>query len=210
MFVSRRSLLVMTGAAAALAACEQGGASAQNSGSDMSIGNLDSRVHLIEYASTTCPHCAQFHETVFPTIKSNYIDTNRIRFTFREFPTPPAPVAVAGFQLARCGGADANTYMTRIGVLFQQQRAILQTGTMGGVRDALLAIGRGAGLSDDQVMACITDQTAPPRIQQTVQDAVDRYNVSGTPALILNERLLPASETTLEALSAALDRALAG
>jgi protein-disulfide isomerase len=177
---------------------------------DMTIGDPAAAVQLVEYASLTCPHCAQFHAEVFPRLKADYIDTRRIGFTLREFPTPPAPVALAMFQLARCGGADAATYFERVGVLFLEQRAILSTGTGEGVRDALIAIGARWGLSRDQVMAAMMDQEGVTRVTATVEDGHQRFDIHGTPALVLNDRLLegPAS-LTYPGLSAALNAALA-
>ena len=53
---------------------------------DMALGPADAPVTITEFASMTCPHCAAFNETVFPKIKSEYIDTGKIRYVFREFP----------------------------------------------------------------------------------------------------------------------------
>ena len=116
----REILLGAAGVGAALAAgC--GGASGQAgagaSPDDMTIGAANAPASLIEYASVTCPHCREFYETVWADLKRNYIDTGKLRYTFREYPTPPAAVAVAGFQLARCGGASPEQYITRVGVL---------------------------------------------------------------------------------------------
>ena len=61
-------------------------------------------VTITEYASMTCPHCAAFTEKVFPKIKSEYIDTGKIRFVFREFPLDIK--AAAGSMLARCIAKD--------------------------------------------------------------------------------------------------------
>ena len=66
---------------------------------DMSMGNPDAKVTIIEYASASCPHCAAFYKDVFPTLKAEYIDTNKIHFIFREFPHNDA--ALAAFMLAR-------------------------------------------------------------------------------------------------------------
>jgi len=57
---------------------------------DMIAGDTGAPVTVIEYASVTCPACAAFHEKVYPDIKRDYIDTGKVRFIFREFPTPPA------------------------------------------------------------------------------------------------------------------------
>ena len=53
---------------------------------DMALGPANAAVTITEYASMTCPHCAAFSENVFPKIKSEYIDTGKVRYVFREFP----------------------------------------------------------------------------------------------------------------------------
>ena len=67
---------------------------------DMALGKADAPVTIVEYASMTCPHCAHFHETTLPALKTKYIDTGKVRFILREFPFDPR--AAAGFMLARC------------------------------------------------------------------------------------------------------------
>lgn len=204
----RREVLIL-GAAALAAACNGAGAGASDA-SDMAIGPANAPVTLIEYASTTCPHCAEFHETVFTRIKAEYIDTGRIRYVFREFPTPPAQVAVAGFQLARCGGATPEQYMTRVGVLFEQQRQMLGQGaTIDTIRADLIALGAQAGLSQEQVLACINDEAGAERIRATVEAARNQFQVNGTPTFILNGRKLEdPSVLTYEGMKRALDAAL--
>src|SRR5262245_36211072 len=107
------------------------------SSDDVTIGAAGAPLHLVEYASATCPHCAHFHAIAWSTLRSQYIEPGRVRFTFREMATPPGPVALAMFQLARCETTDPNEYFRRVDVLFGRQHAILATGTGAGVRDAL-------------------------------------------------------------------------
>lgn len=201
MTMSRRGL-VLAGAAFALTPTRSHAAVP----GDMTIGAAGARVRLVEYASLTCGHCAAFHASAFPQLKAAYIDTGRIAFTLREFPTPPAPVAFAMFQVARCGGADAATYFERVGELFGQQRAILSTGSNAGVRDALLAIGRGWGLADAEMLAAMQDEAGVARVEAMVAEGHAR-GVDRTPSFVLNDRLL-AVAATFEGLSAELDRAL--
>lgn len=184
MAVTRR--LILAAGALSAAGLAAPGAWATSEPGDMTIGDPTASVQVIEYASLTCPHCAAFHAEVFPEIKANYIDPGRIGFTLREFPTQPAPVSIGMFQLARCGGADAATYFERVAVLFQQQQAILATGTMGGVRDALLALGAGWGLTREQVMAALTDEAGAARVRATVEAGVAEYAISSTPTLLVN------------------------
>ncbi|MEC7667587.1 MAG: thioredoxin domain-containing protein, partial [Pseudomonadota bacterium] len=51
---------------------------------EMVLGAEDAPVEIIEYASYTCPHCANFHTDVFDEIKKNYIETGKVKFVYRE------------------------------------------------------------------------------------------------------------------------------
>lgn len=151
----------------------------------MTIGASSAPLHLIEYASATCPHCAHFHETNWARLKADYIDEGRVRLSLHELLTPPPPVALAMFQLARCGGAGGEEYFRRLGILFQRQRQILETGTMGGVRDYLVALGAEWGLVESEVMTSLNDPAGVDRIRRMIADASQR-GVTGTPAFFLN------------------------
>lgn len=207
--IGRRELLI--GASAlVLTACNQGGGAGAASASDLALGSADAPVTLIEYASVTCGHCATFHEENWEQLKTQYIDTGRVRYILREFPTPPAAIAVAGFQLARCGGASPEQYYTRVGELFRQQGAIFASGSMEGVRAKFIEIGGAAGLTEQQVLDCISDEAGAERIRETVE-ASRPLNITGTPTFVINgERVDDPSITTWEGLSRNLDAALAG
>ena len=69
---------------------------------DVWEGSRDAPITIIEYASMTCSHCAHFHEATYPTLKSKYIDTGKVRFVQRELPRDP--IDLAGYMLARCAG----------------------------------------------------------------------------------------------------------
>ena len=51
---------------------------------DVSLGNPEAKVQVIEYASYTCPHCADFHAQTLPRLISDYIDTGKIHYIYRE------------------------------------------------------------------------------------------------------------------------------
>lgn len=175
----------------------------------MTIGAANAPLHLIEYASATCPHCAHFHQTNFALLKTNYIDTGRVRLTMREMVTPPPAVAVAMFQVARCGGANADEYFRRLGVFFARQRAILESGTMAGVRDALFAIGGEWGLSNEQVWTAMSDPAGVDRVRASIEEAAAR-GVQGTPTFFLNgERVADPTFLTPDGMPRMLDAALA-
>lgn len=212
--IGRRSLLLAASSlalAGTLAACNGGGGNgAAINEDDVVLGSADAPVTLMEYASSTCPHCAEFHETVWEQLKTTYIDTGKVRYVFREFPTAPEAVAVAGFQVARCGGATPEQYMARLGEIFRQQRAIFASGTMEGIRNKFVEIGGAAGLSQDQVMQCITDESGAERVRRIVEAGSRDFQITGTPTFVLNGRKVEdAGVQTWEGMQRILEAALA-
>src|SRR5262249_9747747 len=114
---------------------------------EMSLGDENAPVTIVEYASMTCPHCAAFHETVYPELKKRFIDTGKVRFIFREFPLDQ--LAAAGFMLARCASADK--YFPLIETLFAKQRDwVVQRPLV-----PLLAIARQAGFTEETFNECL-------------------------------------------------------
>jgi hypothetical protein len=83
------------------------------------LGDEKAPVTVVEYASMTCGHCANFHKTVLPYIKEKYIDTGKVRMIMREFPLDP--LAAAAFMLARCAPEDK--YFDMVSLFFEQQPA---------------------------------------------------------------------------------------
>lgn len=187
---TRRSLLTAAIAAPALllAACGGGdGASADGPlaenqrADDIILGDADAPVLLIEYASVTCPHCAAFHETTWPEVKEKYVDTGLVKYTFRELPTPPVPLAMAGFLVARC--APDSQYYDVLDTLFERQEQIVRSQEP---REELLNIARAAGIDEEEFDACIRDEEQINRINDVVDEASAKFNVSSTPTFIID------------------------
>jgi len=148
---------------------------------DMALGPANATVTITEYASMTCPHCAAFDETVFPKIKSAYIDTGKVRYVFREFPLDIK--AVAGSMLARCiAKDDPGKYFAVIDLLFKQQSEwVMKDST-----DALILIGKQAGLSQKSTEACLADQTMLNKLTADQKYATDVLKVNSTPTFFIN------------------------
>ena len=145
---------------------------------DVWQGSKDAPVTIIEYASMTCSHCAHFHETTYPTLKSKYIDTGKVRFTLREFPFDP--VAVAGFMVARCAG-DKREAM--IGLLFSQQKnwAFSDKPLQG-----LTALVKQTGMSQEKFDACLQDKALYANVNQVFEKASKQFKVDSTPTFFIN------------------------
>jgi protein-disulfide isomerase len=148
---------------------------------DMALGPKDAAVTVTEFASMTCPHCAAFNETVFPKIKAAYIDTNKIRYIFREFPLDQK--AIAGSMLSRCiAKDDAGKYFAVTDLLFKQQGDWVVKNTT----ETLMRIGKQAGLSQQQFETCLKDQALFDKIVADRQYASDVLKVDSTPTFFVN------------------------
>jgi len=152
---------------------------------DMALGPANAPVPITEFASMTCPHCAAFNADVFPKIKSTYIDTGKIRYIFREFPLDIK--AAAGSMLARCiAKDDAGKYFAVIDMLFKQQGDWVMKNTT----ETLTRIGKQAGLSQEQVEACLKDQALLDKIAADQKYAVDVLKVNSTPTFFINGEVI--------------------
>lgn len=157
---------------------------------DMAIGSGRAPVTIVEYASVTCPFCASFHIEVYGKLKTKYIDTGKVRWILREFPTNPVPVAIAGFALARCSG---DKYFPLIDVIFEQQRSWASDPYNG-----LLSIAKQAGFSQQSFEACMKDEKLATAIQEVALLASRKFGVNSTPTFFINGQKL-AGPPTIEA-----------
>jgi protein-disulfide isomerase len=159
---------------------------------DMALGPANASVTITEYASMTCPHCAAFNDNVFPKIKSEYIDTGKVRYVFREFPLDIK--AAAGSMLARCiARDDAGKYFAVIDMLFKQQNDWVTKNTT----ETLARIGKQAGLSQQAVEACLKDQALLDKIAADQKFANEVLKVNSTPTFFINGEMLK-GETSFE------------
>lgn len=197
-----RRIFLAAAAALSLAACDNGGATAAEG--DMSLGRADAPVTVVEYASVTCGACAAFNEQVFPAFKKKYVDTGQVRYVLREFLTPPAEVAAAGFLVARCAGEDR--YFDVVDAIFRNQQAMFAGGGAN-IRPTLLRIAQSAGLTEQQFNACVSDQAALEALNERVEAGVDA-GINATPTFVINGRTLEGAPTlaNLDAAVAAARR----
>ena len=205
--MSRRAAMTAAALTAmvALAGCNSGGTGAAAEG-DMAMGAPEgAKVTVVEYASVACHACAGWNDQVWPEFKAKYVDTNKVRYVFREIPTPPAEVAVAGFLIARCAGPDK--YFDVVHELLASQDEM-----RGDPRATLFRVGNGAGLSNERIQQCITDEAALAAAEERAQAALDA-GVEGTPTFFVNgtKVMTPGSQSgaSLEDLSKAIEAELA-
>ncbi|HEY9213051.1 MAG TPA: DsbA family protein, partial [Ancylobacter sp.] len=142
-------------------------------------GKADAPVTIVEYASMTCSHCAQFHTTTFPVLKEKYIDTGKVKLILREFPLDI--VAKAAFMLARCAGPDK--YYPMVTTLFETQKTWAFNSN---AAQALLAIAKQSGMTEAQFNTCLNDAKLAGQIDEVAKRGATDFNVNSTPTFFIN------------------------
>lgn len=188
MKLNRRAMIALAAAATAAMtpalAQETGTATTEAAATvkDFSLGSPDAKVKLVEYASFTCPHCANFHATVYPQLKAEYIDTGKVHFTLREVYFDRYGLWAA--LVARCGG-DMK-YFGIHDMLFDKQTEWAASEDPMQVVENLKTIGRAAGLEDAAMDACLNDTANAEALIKQFQTNFEADGVEGTPTLFIN------------------------
>jgi len=151
-------------------------------GNDMVMGNPAAPVTLIEYASLTCPHCAQFALAIFPLLQRDYIATGQVRFVYRDFPLDN--YAFMGALIARCFGPER--YFDFIEVLYQQQAQWSRGADPRAVAGSLRQLATLGGMSGEQFDACTTNRALADVVLGHRMQGQNEMGVQGTPALFIN------------------------
>ena len=172
---------------------------------DHTFGNPKAKVTVIEYASPTCPVCANFMINFYPKLKTDYIDTGKILYVYRVFLRGPDD-AVAE-KLARCMPKDK--YLSFHDMLFRNQsKWDYEFGipSPDGVHAALVQLAGEAGMSAAEADRCIASTKDEDAISKVGEDGVAKYQVNATPTFVVNGQ----AEAGWEHLNERIERALTG
>lgn len=146
---------------------------------DLSIGSADAPVTLVEYASLTCPHCAQFHNEVLPTLKKEYVETGKLRIVYRDFPLDQ--LALTGSMIARCAGDDRA--LGFIDAFFSAQATWARAENP---LAAMARIARLGGMSQAEFDACLKKQEIADAVLKQRLEGDKTFNVDATPTIFIN------------------------
>ena len=150
---------------------------------DLAQGAASAPIVIVEYASMTCTHCAAFHDTTWPELKSKYVDTGRVKFILREFPLDP--LATAAFMLGRCAGPEKRNLL--IDQLFTQQKT---WAFVDKPIEPLLAMVKTVGFSQTDFETCLRNQDLYEQVSQSRERAAEAFNIDSTPTFFINGRKL--------------------
>lgn len=169
---------------------------------EMVLGDPDAPVEVIEYASYTCPHCANFHASLYPQLKADYIDTGKVRFIYREVYFDRFGLWAS--MLARCSGDTR--FFGISSVLYEKQREWTAGGDPVQISANLRQIGKIAGLEDEALDACMSDGTKAQSLVDWFTENTERDDINSTPTFLINGLKLEGS--WLSGLLPAIDAAL--
>jgi protein-disulfide isomerase len=149
---------------------------------DRIVGKADAKSLVIECFSLTCSHCAAFAKESLPQIKTELIETGKIRYQFYDFPLNG--LDFTAFQVART--MPAERYMPFVEALLSTQdrwafaRGINPT-------EELWKMAALAGMSRTTFDKAVADDGLKTWIAEKQDVASKRWKVNSTPTFIVND-----------------------
>ena len=148
---------------------------------DFVLGNEDALVTIIAYESMSCSHCADFHNNTLSDIKTEYIDTGKVKFVFRDFPFNYP--ALAGSMIMHCVPNEVRyDYMN---ALYKLQNSWIKR-EHSETRAELYKIMQSGGMQQDEFDSCLSDINLENDILEGVMNAQREFNIRSTPSFIVN------------------------
>ncbi len=175
-------LLGRTGASTGLVGLGAANAQGTSAIEEMTLGDAGAPVNVVEYASYTCPHCADFHNNTFKAFKADYIDTGKVFFTYREVFFDRYGLWAS--MIARCAGSDR--YFGVADVLFQTQGEWARQADPAAVATSLKRIGAQAGLAPEALDACLNDADMAQSLVAWYEANAAEDGVQSTPSFLIN------------------------
>jgi len=170
---------------------------------EMFQGEADAPLTVIEYASFTCPHCADFAEDQAVKIKRDFVDTGKVKFISRDVYFDRYGLWAS--MIARC---DPQRYFGVKELIYAQQREWIGSGQDPvQIANNLRKIGKTAGLSEERLDQCLNDQESAEELVAWFQQNMEEHDISGTPSLVIGGELV--ENQTYEKLKAIIEEKLA-
>ena len=160
---------------------------------DFVIGQKNAPITIIEYASLSCSHCADFHVNTLEDLKKEYVDTGKVKIVFRDFPFNYP--ALIGSMVLRCIPEDVRyDYMN---ALFHLQPNWVVRENAKSTQE-LYKIMQSGGMTKEEFDECISNRELEEKILQKVINAQREFNIQSTPSFLINGILVEGNKSIKE------------
>ena len=171
---------------------------------DPVLGNPDAPVTMIEFSDFQCPYCRSFWRDTLPQIKSQYIDTGKVKLVYRDFPLSIHAQAMLGAEAANCANAQGKYWQMHDEIFKQQDKQ--GAGTITFTQQDTEKWAANIGLNVAQFRSCVSANTYADEINHDTNDG-DSISVSGTPTFVINGLKIVGAQP-FSVFKAAIDAAL--
>ncbi len=154
--------------------------------SDFALGDPNAPVVMIEYASLSCPHCASFARESFEKLKTEFVDTGKVRFVFRSFPLNQSALTADLFATCQANSNKSEAvekYYATIKALFKTQDSWAFDPKFS---DKLEAIAGLDGMSSEKFKACISDKKMQEKKLISRMEAAKVLQLKSAPTFFIN------------------------
>ena len=149
---------------------------------EMILGSEDAKIEIVEYASYTCPHCATFHTEIYPRLKKDYIETGKVRFTYREVYFDKYGLWAS--MIARCAGPEKFFGLTDL--IYKSQEKWTGAGDDAAIVNELSKLARVAGLNDQKINTCLEDTEKLRALVEWFKTNASNDEIKSTPSFVIN------------------------
>ena len=139
------------------------------------------RSRVIEFFSLTCPHCAAFFRETMPQIRTELVETGKLRMVFWEFPLDA--VDLTAIMVAR--SLPPERYEPFVGALFATQDHWAY-GHGVNPTEELAKMAALAGLSREAFNRATGDAALKAWIVTRRDEAQATYGIDSTPSFVFN------------------------
>ncbi len=168
------------------------------------VGNEDAKVEMIEFSDFECPFCKRYFDETFSQIKKDYVDTGKIKLSYRHFPLDFHPAALPSALASECANEQGKFWEYHDLIFTEQEKIAGKTADV--IIGQLKTWAQGLGLNTNQFGTCLDNQTYAEKVTQDLNDG-KTAGVSGTPSFFINGKLLVGAQP-YDAFKAIIDEEL--
>ena len=151
----------------------------------LSVGNSNAKVTVKVFSSLTCPHCASFHNSIFNSLKKEYIDKGLVRFEHHAFPLDLA--ALNAEVIVRCHSTNDKKFLL-LEEIYKRQKFWAVGSDINKINDLIKQVGSSLDLSEDKMNECLKNSKAQDEILNQRIEAQRKYKIESTPTVLINEK----------------------